>query len=99
MSGRSKLVTRDAEAIAGKIASEVEERRGHAIAKIRVGGRHICQFGIRRGTSVGHDYIPRQINVSMRQALELARCTMYRDDYERILAERGLIPPVQTSES
>ena len=42
---------------------------------------------------VGHDYIPRQIYVTMREALELARCNLYKEDYERILKERGKLPP------
>ena len=42
---------------------------------------------------VGHNYIPRQIYITMREALELARCSLYKEDYERILKERGRLPP------
>ena len=88
----SKLITRDAEVIAQKLNAEVATGRKHVIAKVRCGGVHIGQFNIRRGSNVGHDYIPNQIFVTMRQALELARCTLDADDYKRILQARGKIP-------
>ena len=62
-------------------------------AVVRVKGIYIGRFGIRRNTTVGHDYIPRQIYVNMKEALGLARCSLYKADYESILKERGKLPP------
>lgn len=70
----------------------MSEGRGHTNAVVRVEGTYIGRFGIRRGKRTGHDYIPRQIYVTMSQALGLARCSLYKDDYEKILEERGKLP-------
>jgi hypothetical protein len=92
LSGRSLLGTREAEAIARKLDAEVSAGRKHTLAKVRINGVYIGQFGIRRGTDVGHDYIPRQSHVTARQALELARCTLYKNDYEALLVAQGKLP-------
>jgi hypothetical protein len=88
---RSFLMTDDAELIATKLGAEISEGRKHVIAKVRVDGVYIGQFGIRRGANVGHDYIPRQIHVTTRQALSLARCTLYLDGYRSILIDQGIL--------
>jgi hypothetical protein len=79
--------------IAQKLEAEITDGRKHAIAKIRCNGVYVGQFGIRRGTNLGHDYIPRQIFVTTRQALELARCTIYKEDYIALLTAQGRLPP------
>ena len=79
--------------IANKLGAEISEGRKHTNAVVRVRGTYIGRFGIRRGSSAGHDYIPRQIHISMREALGLARCSLYRADYEKILKDRGKLPP------
>lgn len=92
MPGRSLLNRESALTIAEKLDAEVSEGRRHAIAVVRIDGTYIGRFGIRRSKKTGHDYIPRQIYVSMKQALDLARCRLYREDYEQILKERGKLP-------
>ncbi len=92
MPGRSLLTADSALKIAKKLGAEISEDRKHTSAVARIDGTYIGRFGIRRGTKGGHDYIPKQIYVSMRQALELARCNLYKEDYERILKERGKLP-------
>ena len=92
MSGRRILTADSAFAIADKLDAEVSEGRNHTKAVVRINGVYIGQFGIRRNKKVGHDYIPRQIYVTMKQALELARCSLYKADYVRILKEQGKLP-------
>lgn len=90
---RSLLGTNDAETIANKLGADIDEDRAkHAIAIIKANGKEVGRFGIRRGMSVGHDFIPRQIGINMRLALEVARCTKSRPEYEQALKNRKLYP-------
>ena len=82
--------------IANKLQAEISEGSKHTNVVVRIDGTYIGRFGIRRNRNVGHDYIPRQIYVTMKEALGLARCSLYRADYERILKERGKLPPDDT---
>ena len=82
--------------IANKLQAEISEGIKHTNVVVRIEGTYIGRFGIRRNRNVGHDYIPRQIYVTMKEALGLARCSLYRADYERILKERGKLPPDDT---
>ena len=79
--------------IANKLQAEISEGSKHTNVVVRIDGTYIGRFGIRRNSNVGHDYIPRQIHMTMKEALGLARCSLYRADYERILKERGKLPP------
>ena len=79
--------------IANKLEAEISEGRKHTNVVVRFCGTYIGRFGIRRGSSAGHDYIPRQIHITMKEALGLARCSLYRADYEKILKHRGKLPP------
>jgi hypothetical protein len=85
---------RDALAIAKKLQAVIKLGRAHDIAAIWIDGIYVCQFGIRRGSgSMPHDYIARQLHVSHRDAAELARCTMSRDQYVTKVREKGLLNP------
>jgi hypothetical protein len=85
-----KLTARHADDIAKKLDAERFEGRGHERVLIKWNDRLIGQFGIRRGSGdLSHNYIARQIFCSMRQALELARCTMTREDYFEMLRIHG----------
>ena len=79
--------------IANKLEAEISEGRKHTKVVVRIDGTYIGGFGIRRDANTGHDYIPRQIHVTTSQALRLARCTLYKADYERILRVQGKLPP------
>ena len=92
MPKRSLLTARDAEAIAHKLDAEIKEGRKHTRAIIRWNKTYIASFGIRRGTDAGHDYIPKQIFVSARQALDLARCPLSKQAYFEILGEHHKLP-------
>ena len=88
-------MTSDAEAIARKLGAEIElKRASHAIAIVRINGKEVGRFGIRRGLNLGHDFIPKQIHVNMRLALNHSRCTKYREDYEEALKKTPFYPIV-----
>lgn len=93
---RSFLTTREAEAIAAKLGAEVEDGRGkHKRAKVRLNGQLVGQFGIRRGSGdLGHDHIPRQIGATNRQALDLARCPLSKEEFITILVKQGKLRQV-----
>ena len=84
----------DGDVIARKLGAEVKKKtRRHIIAVIRINGKEIGRFGIRRGSGEqNHNYIARQIHVSMREAEEISACTKYLPDYETILREKGIYP-------
>jgi hypothetical protein len=86
----SKLTARHAELIADKLGAERSPGRLDERVLIKFNGVLIAQYGIRRGSrELPHDYIPKQIFASMRQALDLARCPMSRDDYFENLRRHG----------
>ncbi len=87
------LTAAEAEQIAAKLDADVEEKRNHAVAYVRWQGRIIGSYGIRRGSrELGHDYVPRQIFISMRQALDLARCPMSKEQFFEVLRTKGKLP-------
>lgn len=87
------ITTDDANAIAKKLKAEIVSGRRHDIARIRIDGRNVIQFGIRRGSrrDLGHNFVAAQIHVSQNQAKALARCTISREEWIAILREKGLI--------
>ena len=94
LSGRSVLTADSALKIAAKLGAEISKGRSkHIGVVVRVKGTYIGRYGIRRGSNSGHDYIPRQLQTTIRVALGLARCTHYREDYEKNLMDRGKLPP------
>ena len=70
------LTARDAESVARKLGADFKEKsRRHKIAIIRVKGKEVGRFGIRRGSGdLAHDYIPQQIHVSRAEAEDIAGC-------------------------
>lgn len=96
LSGRSLLTADSALTIATKLEADISEGRKHTNVVVRINGTYIGRFGIRRNKTVGHDYIPRQIYVNMKEALGLARCNLYKEDYTRILKKRGKLPADDT---
>jgi len=86
------LTTREAEQIADKLTADIKQGRKHTRATIRWNGRFIASFGIRRGKDLGHDFIPGQIFITSRQALELAKCPLSKQRYFEILGEHQKLP-------
>jgi hypothetical protein len=93
LSRRSLLTEREADQIAAKLDAEVMEGRKHSKVVVRLNGHYVGQFGIRRGTNVGHDYIPKQIHATARQALDLAKCPLSKPDFIALLIKGGVLPP------
>jgi hypothetical protein len=53
----------------------------------------VASYGIRRSShEVSHDYISRQLFITTRQAIDLARCPLGRDDYFEILRLHHRLP-------
>lgn len=88
------LTASDAETIARKLQADVKKKsRRHKIAVIRVNGKEVGRFGIRRGSGdLPHDCIPRQIHVTNQQSNNIVACTISRPDYENILRATGHFP-------
>ena len=95
LSGRSLFTDASGLTIANKLGAEISEGRKHTKVVVRIDGTYIGQYGIRRGTNVGHDYIPRQIHCTVKEALGLARCNVDKADYEKSLRDQGKLPPIQ----
>jgi hypothetical protein len=70
----------------------------HDVYGIYHNERLIAQFGIRRGSSkdLGHDHVPKELNVSTGFAKQIGLCKKYLDDYLANLRERGFLPPEGT---
>jgi len=85
------LSQREASRIADKLDAERKEKRRHEVVYIRAqSGVLVGRYGIQRGSkALPHDYIPKQINVSIREAIELAQCPMSKDRYFELMRERG----------
>lgn len=84
---------KEAEKIAEKLRADFKERKRHLVALIRYQDKIVAQYGIRRGSkALGHDHIPEQLFITTRQALELARCPLEKDDYFKILRSKGKLP-------
>ena len=82
----------DAKAIATKLKADLTEGRSHQQAQIRYKGKLIARFGIRRSSKdVPHDYIPREIHVTTRQAKDLAACPMSYDQWVSVMKAKGFI--------
>ena len=86
------LTQTHAENIANKLSAEIVNKRRHDVAVIKSDGVLLGSYGIRRGSKeLGHDYIPRQIGVAMRQAQDLANCPMSKEEYFEEMREQGRI--------
>lgn len=88
------LVAKDGEIIAHKLKAFIKKRsRKHKMAIVRIKGKEVGRFNIRRGSGeLDHNYIARQIYISMREAEEIAGCTKNLPDYEASLKDSGHYP-------
>lgn len=86
------LTQRHAKDIAEKLSAELINKREHDVAIIKSNDVLLGSYGIRRGSKeLGHDYIPRQIGVTMRQAQDLANCPMSKEEYFEEIRRQGRI--------
>lgn len=84
------LTAEDAHNIADKLGIQPQEKRKHGWVAVRVEGTYIGSYGISRGSKeLPHDYIPRQIGITRREASDLSQCPLSRDGYIELLRQRG----------
>lgn len=92
---RSRIQKRDALAIASKLGAKVETDGAHQLATFEVDGIVILTFGIRHGKSGGHGHLAGRYGnlcMSEKKVMQLATCTMSRDEYIQHLKDIGEIP-------
>ena len=84
------LTSKEAESIAKKLEAEIIPGRRHPKVIVRWQGTIVAQYGIRRGSrDVSHNYIPNQLFISFREALDLARCPRTKEWYFNALRSKG----------
>ena len=83
----------DAQKIAKKLKARIHPGSAHDIAVIEYDGKHVADFGMRRGSrrDQGHGHIPRDIHLNLRDALSLAQCTLSYEQWIQRMKEKGLI--------
>jgi hypothetical protein len=84
--------TSDAKAIAKKLNATIVQKSKHDIAQFWHEGKLIGWFGIRRGANGGHDFIPKQLNLSPHQCREFKICHMSLEEVVQVLKEKHIIP-------
>ena len=74
-------------------AQTVKSTKAHDLVVVSHQGKFITSFGIRRGSNknLGHDHIPHQIFVSPRDAKLLGQCPLSREQWLKIIVEKGMV--------
>lgn len=86
--GGSPLKRREALKIARKLGAETKTSTNHDLVLVRFGERLVGTFCIRRGTHSGHGHIPSQLFISESAAMRLAACTLSKDEYFGMIADK-----------
>ncbi len=92
----ARIITKE---LALKIIKKLRARpmstrsKAHDLYAVEHEGRVIAVLSVRRGShkDLGHDYFPRDLHISPREARLLGQCQLEREDYLRSLVEKGLI--------
>lgn len=72
----------DARSIAKKLDATITNAKAHDRAIIHYDGRRVADFGIRRGSrELSHDFLPKQLELTRKQTLELSRCQLTKGAY------------------
>ena len=83
-----------AERILEKLGGAIEKKHSaHSVYGIYEEQGLVALLSIRHGSNreAGHDFLPRELNVSPRFARELGQCTKSRSDWIEKLKDKGLI--------
>jgi len=83
-----------ARAIAKKLRATIDKSgKAHDIAYIYHNGVLVAHFGIRRGSdrNLPHGHIPDALHLRPRQTLNLAICTLTREQWIQIMTDAGWI--------
>lgn len=88
------LTADDGEKIAKKLSATFKNKnRKHKIAIFHVNSKEVGRYGIRRGSGeLDHNYIHRQIHVSMAEAEGFSQCRLYFPDFVQILKKNNFYP-------
>jgi hypothetical protein len=87
------LTAKDGLNIARKLGAEVAERRKHTRVRVVIDNLLIGSYGVSRSSQeTNHDYIAKQIgSISARQAMQLSRCPLSKEEYVKIIRDKGLL--------
>ncbi len=88
----SPLTGREAETIAKKLGAEIDKSGPHIRAVIRHEGYVLATFGWCHDRKKGNGNIPKDLGLSGRLMLDMARCHYNKDDYLRWLRDKGELP-------
>ena len=87
------LTAQDGLKIARKLGVEPEEKRNHTRIRVVIDNILVGSYGVSRSSRErNHDYIAKQIGgISARQARDLSRCPLSKEDYVEIIRDKGLL--------
>ena len=87
-----QFTQKHAREIAKKLKMEVTKaRRIHDHAVLIIEGKEILSFGIRRASKeVGHDHLPKDLHLQVKDCKNLHQCTLSRDEYLELLHEKDV---------
>ncbi|MFO0968047.1 MAG: hypothetical protein U0793_21030 [Gemmataceae bacterium] len=82
--------------IVKKLEAELikSKSKAHDEYAVEIDGVILGFISIRRSSDkdIGHDYVPREIHVTTRQAKMLGQCPWSREDYIKCMREKGHLP-------
>jgi len=89
------MVTKEhAHKIVEKLKAQIHsKKKAHDLAIVYHEGKRVASFGLRRGSrkDLGHDHIPHDLHVSPRVCIDLAQCPVSREDWIKMLIDKGVI--------
>lgn len=94
MPSGSNIQQRQAKDIAKKLEAQTQEKSGHEFVDVYVDGLWVTSLGIRRGRTESHGHIPKQLWISVTEALRLGTCKMSRTEWIAIGRAKGKIDPL-----
>lgn len=79
--------------IADKLGITLVPGRGHEKVIFRYCGKEIARYNVRRASkSVSHNYISKQLHLTVKECKELFECTMTKEEYVKRLRDKQLLP-------
>ena len=95
-----QFTQRHAREIAKKLDMDIlTGKRNHDHAVLVVEDKEILSFGIRRATKEkGHDHLPKDLYLQMKDCKDLHQCTLSKKDYLKLLRDKEVIQVAETEE-
>ena len=86
------ITQKEALAIADKLKADVKGSK-HKKVYVRYEGRIVARYGVTHSSKESVlNYVPKQLWISRREALELAECSISERGYFELLRNRGKLP-------